>query len=126
MALRAISTAAGGGGLVGSAGAVELSLVGNGTVLLAGTFFFTIAAPFPFLVDSMTWRAGTGSFTANVKIGATSITGLSAVNVNSSTPTTTAASAANAVAEGDVVSVVVTSPTSSPTDCVLQLNFTRT
>lgn len=124
MALRAIA-GSNGGGLAGSEGALGLTLVGNGAVLLANTFYFTISAPFAFTVDSLTWRSGVGSFTANVKIGSTSITGLSAVNVNSATPTTTNATAANVVAAGNVVSVVVTGPTSSPTDCVLQLNFTR-
>lgn len=124
MALRAVAGSSG-GGLVGSGGGLMLQLVGNGTVLVAGTFYFTLYAPFNFTVQSLAWRAGVGSFTANVKIGATSITGLSAVNVNSPTITLTAASGANTVVEGDAITVVVTSPTSSPTDCVLQLLFTR-
>ena len=110
---------------VGRKGAATLQLVGNAAILVAGTFWFTLKAPVGFTINSLRAQCAVGSFTANVKIGSTSVTGLSAVSVTT-TPTTTNATAANTVVVDDVISVVVTSPASSPTDAVLTLTFTYT
>jgi hypothetical protein len=110
---------------VGRRGAATIQLVGNGAVLVAGTFWFTLLAPVGFTINSLRAQTGAGSFTANVRIGAVSVTGLAAVAVNT-TPTTTNATAANTVVANDVISVIVTSPTGSPTDAVLTLNYTYT
>jgi len=110
---------------VGRKGAATLQLVGNAAVLVAGTFWFTLKAPVGFTINSLRAQCAVGSFTANVKIGSTSVTGLSAVSVTT-TPTTTNATAANTVVVDDVISVVVTSPASSPTDAVLTLTYTYT
>lgn len=105
-----------------------------GGIVANGTFPFSVEGtlPFGFTVNSMTWTVGTsgGSFTANVQIihsgVAVSITGLAAVNVNSSTRTITPATAANTVLTGDGVQVVVTATSGAPTGGFLCLNLTRT
>lgn len=122
MALKAVASNPS-AAFVGRKGQALCMLVGNGAVLTANTFPLSLKAPVPFTINSMTAQTGVGSFTANVKIGSTSVTGLSAVNVTT-TPTTTNATAANTVAVNDVITVVVTSPASSPTDAVVQINIT--
>lgn len=110
---------------IGRKGSASSQLVGNGAVLTNNTFWFTLNAPVPFTINSLTHQTGAGSFTANVQINGVSVTGLSAVSVTTS-KTTTSATAANTVVEGDVITVVVTAAAGSPTDAVLSLNFTQT
>lgn len=91
-----------------------------------GDYVFTAYAPFPGTITGLKRKTGNGSFTANVKIGGASVTGLSAVSVNSSSYSTATASGANTFVAGDEITVTVTSATSDPTDAVLALYGTRT
>lgn len=59
-------------------------------------------------IHSATFETDAGTVTAAIKINATSVTGLSAVSVTS-TEATTSASGANAVAEGDNVTLSLSS-----------------
>ena len=77
-------------------------------------------------ITSVTWYSTTGSFTANVKIGSTSVTSCSAIAVNSATATTTTCTAANTFTSSSQLTLVITSPTSSPNDALVQVNFTHT
>jgi hypothetical protein len=97
----------------------------GGTVVTNNTYYFSIYAPYSGTINSLDWFSGTGSFTVNVEIGTTSVTGLSAVNVNSATLTNSVATAANTFAAGSLIKVIVTSATSSPTNAVLSLRITR-
>lgn len=100
---------------------------GGGAVVLAGTYVFTGYAGRAGTVDALTYNVGTagGSFAANVRINGTSVTGLSAVTVNSSTTASTSASGANTVAAGDRIDVVLSSLSGSPTDAFLTLRLTQ-
>lgn len=99
---------------------------GGGAVLANGTYTYTLSAPGAGTVDSLTYKTGNGSFTANVRINGTSVTGLSAVSVTSSTKATTNGTAANTFVAGDTIDVVVTNATSSPTDVAMSLRVTYT
>jgi len=122
--LGATSLAVNGGVLVArTAARMQIQWV-TGAVVTADTFYFAYDPPYPGTINSLTWFAGVGSFTLAVNIAGTPVTGLSAVNVNSATPTTTNATAANTFTAGQVIEGVVTSPSSSPTDVLLSLNVT--
>jgi hypothetical protein len=96
----------------------------TGAVVTNDTVYFVYDAPYAGTINSMTWFTGAGSFTANVQINGTSVTGLAAVNVNSATATTTTATAANIFTAGQRIGVVITAATGSPTDALLSLNVT--
>lgn len=100
----------------------------QGAVVQDGTIIFTAYAPFPGTVSAMSYNVGdaAGSFTCNVKIGATSITGLSSVAVNSATTASANATAANTFAAGDKIEVAITSTSGSPANAFLALRGTRT
>lgn len=97
---------------------------------VAGTYRFMLKARHDGTIESLVHDCGTASatFIANVRINGSSVTGLSAVNVNNTTPATTNASAANDFVAGDEIDVVLSSISSSPapTSAALQLNFTYT
>jgi hypothetical protein len=100
----------------------------QGTVVQNGTIVLQLKAPYGFTIDSLDYDVGSagGSFTANVQIGSTSVTGLSAVAVSSGTSANVTASAANTVVAGNKISVIISSATGSPTGGTLNLNLTRT
>jgi hypothetical protein len=98
---------------------------GGGLVVANGTYYLTIYAPYAGTITSMDYFTGNGSFTANVQIAGVSVTGLSAVLVNSATNTNTVASAANVFNAGQAVSVIITGSTGSPTGVVLNLRITK-
>lgn len=95
----------------------------SGAVVTNDTVYFVYDAPYPGTINSMTHFCTTGSFTVAVKIAGTNVTGLAAVSPTS-TPTTTNATAANAFTAGQIISGVITSAASSPTDALLSLNVT--
>ena len=96
----------------------------TGATVTADTFYFAYDAPYAGVINSLTYFAGVGSFTLAVEISGTPVTGLGAVSVNSATPATTNATAANTFAAGQIIEGVITSPASSPTDVLLSLNVT--
>lgn len=110
---------------VNSGAVVSVQWTG-GTIVTNGTYYFTIYAPYAGTILSMDYFTQTStSFVANVQIAGSSVTSLSAVTVNSATQANTAASGANVFAVGQVISVVITSATSSPTAAVLSLRLTK-
>lgn len=96
----------------------------TGAVVSADTVYFAYSAPYPGTVNSLTYFAGTGSYTVAVKINGTNVTSLSAITVNSATPATTNATGANTFIAGDIIEGVITSPSGSPTPSVLSLAVT--
>lgn len=99
----------------------------TGGVLVAnGTYWFTISAPYAGTILSMDYvTAASTSFIANVQIAGTSVTSLSAITVNSSTPANTAATGANTFTAGQAVTVVITSVTSGPTNAAVSLRIAK-
>jgi hypothetical protein len=96
----------------------------NPAIVVNDTVYFVYDAPYAGTINSMTYFTGAGSFTCNVQIVTTSVTGLAAVAVSSATPATTNATAANTFTAGQRIGVVITSATGSPTDALLSLNVT--
>jgi hypothetical protein len=96
----------------------------TGAIVANDTVYFVYDAPYAGTINSMTYFTGAGSFTANVQIAGTSVTGLGAVTISSATPATATATAANTFTIGQRIGVVITSTTGSPTDALLSLNVT--
>jgi hypothetical protein len=88
------------------------------------TVWLCFDTPYAGTVKSLTHFTGNGSFTVNIQINGVSVTGLGAVTVNSATPTTLNATAANTFPEHARVTVVITGSTGSPTDALLSLAVT--
>ena len=100
---------------------------GGGAVVAAGTYVFTLYATAAGTINALTYNVGTagGSFACNVRIAGTSVTGLSAVTVNSSTTASTSATAANTYTAGQRIDVVISSVSGSPTDAAITLRLTQ-
>jgi hypothetical protein len=113
------------GGAGSRAALMQLQWAGGATVA-NDTFYFAFNAPRNGTINSLDWFSGTGSFTVAVKIAGTNVTGLAAVNVNTATPTNTAATAANTFTAGQSITAVITAAATSPTDALLGLNITWT
>jgi hypothetical protein len=111
---------------VGSPVAIPIEF-SQGAIVANGTITVLMKSPFAFTLNSMDYKVGTaaGSFTVAVQIAGAPITGLSAVAVSSASVLNAAATAANAVAAGQALSVVISATTGSPTGANLQLNGTR-
>ena len=73
-----------------------------------------------------TGGTSTPSFTANVQIGVTSVTGCGAVSVSSSTPATTAATANNTFTASSSITLTITSVAGAPTQALFQVNLATT
>jgi hypothetical protein len=96
----------------------------NPAIVVNDTVYFCWDAPYAGTINAMTYFTGAGSFTCNVQIAGTSVTGLGAVAVSSATPATATATAANTFTAGQRIGVVITAATGSPTDALLSLNVT--
>lgn len=122
--LGATSLSVSGGVLVArTAARMQIQWV-SGAVAANGTVYFTYDPPYPGTINSLTYFAGTGSLTVAVQIAGTPVTGLGAVAVNSATPATTNASAANTFTAGQIISGVITGASGSPTPVMLSLAVT--
>lgn len=98
----------------------------SGVTVANGTYHFVLVAPYAGTILSMDYyTAASTSFVANVQIAGVSVTSLSAVTVNSSTVTNTAATGANTFSAGQMVTVVITSATSSPTTAAVALRIAK-
>jgi hypothetical protein len=122
----------GGGGATGPTGPagsnrsnanLQLQWV-SGAIVTNDTVWFAYSAPFAGTINNLTYFCTTGSFTVNVKIATTSVTGLGAINNNSATPATTSATGANTFTAGQQILAAITSASGSPTDALLTLNVT--
>lgn len=92
--------------------------------LTAGTYLFTGTAPYPFTITSIDASVGAsgGTITANIRNAGSSVGGLSALSITSSTKTNFPASgAAVAVLAGATVDAVLTI-TGSPIGAFIVLN----
>lgn len=97
----------------------------NATVV-NGDFTFAAYMPFTGAITALKYKTASGTFTVAVKVGGSTVTGLSAVAVSSSSYNTALATAANTFVAGDVLTGTISSAASSPTGSVLTLYGTRT
>lgn len=67
---------------------------------------------------------GTPSFTLAITIGGVNVTSCNGLTVNSASQTTTTCTAANALASGNIVAAVITAPSGTPNDALVQINYT--
>ncbi len=96
----------------------------NAAVVSDDTVWLCFDTPYAGTVNGLTYFTGNGSFNANIQINGVSVTGLSAIAVSSSTPATTAATAANVFTQGQRITAVITGSTGAPTDALLSLAVT--
>lgn len=96
----------------------------SGAIVTNDTVYFVYRPPYPGTVGALTYFCDTGSYTVNVQINGTNVTGLTSIDVNSSTPATASASGANTFSIGQAITAVITGATGSPTDTVLSLAVT--
>jgi hypothetical protein len=94
-----------------------------GTIVGNGTFNFVYRAPYAGSVVGLDAETATGSFTLDVAINGTPVTGLSGVAITA-TPTSTAATGADTFSAGDKITGTISAASGSPTDAVLNLNVT--
>lgn len=88
-----------------------------------GTYTIDLSAAFSGTINTFKVITDSGTATAAVKINGTNVTGISAVSVSSVIATGTA-SAANAFAIGDKITLVLSS-SSSPVNLAFTLKYTR-
>lgn len=89
----------------------EIDFEDTTTGIAAQTYTLSCYAQYGYTIDLLKIIAGGGTCTAAVKINGTSVTGISAIAVSTTIATGTA-SAANTVVAGDIVTLVITAPTS--------------
>lgn len=94
-----------------------------GALVTADTAWFVYGAPYAGTINSLTYLSKTGTFTCAVQINGTNVGGLSGLAVNA-TAATASANANNSFAAGAIITAVITSPASSPTDAILSLAVT--
>lgn len=82
----------------------------SNTSVVAATVSFPITWATYTITKVKSAVNGGGSFTANVKIGSTSVTSCSAISVSGSSNTNTTCTAANTGVADDIINVVITSP----------------
>lgn len=70
--------------------------------------------------------SGSPSFTANVQIGGTGVTGCNAISVNSATPATANCTAANAFTSSSSLALVISAVSGTPNQAIVQIDFTHT
>lgn len=87
-------------------------------------YVITDDSPIAGTITKCTYKSRSGTITANIRINGVSVTGLDALSITSSR-TSTAATAANTLAEGDVIDVVFSSGT-APVDISLTIWVTKT
>lgn len=87
------------------------------------TYTLDQSASYAYTINTIVITTSSGTTTAALNINGTPVTGVSAVSV-SSTPATGTASAANVVAPGDKVTLVLSS-SSSPANLAFTLKYTR-
>lgn len=89
------------------------------------TYTLCINSRFPFAIDQLTYKTNTGTCTVSVLINGVAVTGLSSLSVTS-TEQTASATAANSVAIGDDVTIVISSVAGGVTHLLGNLWVDRT
>jgi len=100
----------------------------SNTAVVAGTTPLGVLPWAKGTVVSCTYYTGgsSASFTAQVRIGSTPVTGCDAMAVSSPSPTTVAATANNTFAAGSTMSVVVSGVGNAPNTAIVQINIQAT
>lgn len=100
----------------------------SGTTVAAATVPCMVARYSGTINSASYYTGGTGSpsFTAAVTINGTNVTSCNGLTVNSSSQTTTSCTAANTFSSGDVINVVISSPSGTPEQALVQVNFHQT
>ena len=83
-------------------------------------------ASFAFDIDSITYMLGTGAMNVDLQIGTTSVTDLDDLSITTTEQSTTAGTAANSVAAGDDVRMVVTNISDGDKNFSFTIHCTRT
>ncbi len=96
------------------------------TAVTAQTISFPIEWTSYTITEVQSAVNGGGSFTANVKIGSTSVTSCSAISVSGATNTNTACTAANTGSANDIINVVLSSPSGTVNQAYVAIVFTHT
>jgi hypothetical protein len=96
----------------------------SGAIVSNDTVWFVYSPPYGGTINSLTYFVGTGSYSVDVKIAGSDVTGLTSISVDSATPATANATAANTFSAGQAITAVITGATGSPTDSILSLNVT--
>ena len=108
-------------------GLSKATLTLNVANVVNGTLTLSQRLPAGFSIASLDRSVATGSFTIDIRINGTSVTGLSSLTVNSPSNVNTAATTGgNTAVEGDTVTASITGATGSPTAAVISLNLVRT
>ncbi len=112
------------GSSLNSAGLEEV-FVGHLVVVVADTLTFDQSAAYAYNIDTMIAVTSAGSIDVTVQIDGVTVTGMSAVTVDSTEDTLTA-SALRSVAIGQKVTVIFASPSGGPADFAFTMKITRT
>ncbi len=88
-----------------------LSIQDSGTGITAQTYTLDLSANAPYTINTLKIKSGSGTCTAAVQINGVNVTSLSAISV-STTISITNATGTNTVVNGDLVTLVITSPSS--------------
>jgi len=97
----------------------------SNTSVVAGTVSFPIPWATYTITQVKSAVNGGGSFTANVKIGSTSVTSCSAISVSGSSNANTTCTAANTGVQSDIINVVVTAPSGTVNQAYVCPKFTH-
>jgi hypothetical protein len=90
---------------------------------VAKTYIILLSNDIPLEIDNMQIQTVSGTCTASLNINGTPVTGLGTISV-SSAPQTLTATALNVMANGDELTLVITSP-STPQDLAFVIQTTR-
>lgn len=93
------------------------------SVVANGTYILMYKTPYAGTITSLDYSTGSGSFTAEITINGTAVTGLSAVTVSSATATNVVATGTNTFIAGSQILLIISGVSGSPSDALLNLNL---
>ena len=96
----------------------------SGAIVQNGTIYPIFSAPLSGTINTLDYLISTGSFTTEIAINGTAVTGLGAINVNNTIKNTATATALNTFNSGDQVSSIITNAGGTPTGAILNINLT--
>lgn len=98
----------------------------GGAVVANGTYYFTLSAPYAGTISSYDYLTGVGTFVIDIFIAGVSVNGTGTNTVSSATSTNVLGTSLNTFTAGQVISLVVTGATTSPTNAIVSLRLTKT
>lgn len=119
MALKAV---AGGGGLIGSAGAFSIQLSNDAGAVVDGVYYVTLLAPFDLTITGGAYTVDSGSFDMELLIDTVLVVGSDNTVSGVGSYTCTADNQAMA---GSEIRLVVSASTGNPPNANVQITFTR-